>query len=224
MVKKLKILMVDDHPLILEGYMSKLKESFEGGEFQLLIDTAHDCDEAYFKIENAQKNGKYDVIVLDINLPASKNRRFLSGEDLGIEIRKISPTTSLFVLTMRSESPRLLNILKNLNPDAFMIKSDVIPSEFLEAFNKVREGKIHYSQSVTEIIRKRLTTKIELNEQDRSILYYLAEGIRTKDLPTYIPLSLASIEKRKKLMKELFDIEKEGDLALIKKAQLMGFL
>lgn len=224
MAEKIKILMVDDHPLILEGYRSKLLETFQGNETTLIIDTAHDCDEADEKIKNSLTTGNYDIIFLDINLPASKDGKFLSGEDLGREIRRVSPSTSLVVLTMRSENLRLLGILKSLNPDAFLIKSDVIPEEFLKAFNNVREGKVHYSQSVTDIMRYQLTTDISLNENDRSILYHLSEGVRTKDLNKHVPLSLASIEKRKKMMKEIFGVEKEGDLALIRKAQSMGFL
>lgn len=224
MAEKFKILMVDDHALILEGYKSKLQESFKADNFLLIIHTAGDCDEANFQVMNSLEEGLYDIILLDINLPPSKNREILSGEDLGKKIRKISPSTSLIVLTMYSENIRLLNILKNLDPEAFLIKSDVTPQEFLNSFNKVREGKVHYSQSITNIMRKQLTSDIVLDENDRSILFHLADGVRTKDLINIVPLSLAAIEKRKKMMKEIFEVEKGGDLAFINQAKKMGFL
>ena len=224
MAEKIKILMIDDHSLILEGYKSKLLESFEKDEVILLIDTAHNCDEAYFRIAKSTKDGKYDIVFLDINLPPSKDKKFLSGEDLGKEIKKISPGTSLIVLTMYSENLRLLNILRNLDPAAFLIKSDVTPQEFLRAFKKVREGKVHYSQSVTNLMRTQLTSNIVLDEVDKKILYHLAEGVRTKDLVGMVPLSLAAIEKRKKMMKEIFEVESGGDLALINQAKKIGFL
>lgn len=224
MAENVNILMVDDHPLILEGYKSKLQEAFSEDELELTIDTANNCDEAYEKLGASLNHRKYDFIFLDINLPPSSDKKFLSGEDIGLEIKKVSPTTSLIVLTMYSENLRLMNILRNLDPDAFLIKSDVTPQEFLNAFNKVRNGQVHYSQSITNIMRKQLTTDIVLKDYDRSILFHLAEGVRTKDLVDKVHLSLASIEKRKKMMKEIFEVEKDGDLALINKARILGFL
>ena len=223
MTKSLKILMVDDHALILEGYKSKLIDWSEREDTALLIDTAQDCDEALERIKNLGANG-YHIAFLDISLPASKDLNVLSGEDLGKELRKVSPQTSLMVLTMHSDTIRLMSILKNLNPDGFLIKSDVTPQGFLKAFAKVLEGKVHYSQTIIEILRKRLTSDIILDDLDRNILFFLAEGVRTKDLVKKVPASLASIEKRKRMMKEIFEVEREGDLALINKAKKLGFL
>ncbi|MCX2839427.1 response regulator [Salinimicrobium sp. MT39] len=224
MPKNIKLLMIDDHPLILEGYKSKLLQSYTSDEIIFFIDMANNCDEAYSKIKDADKEHPYDVVILDIGLPASKDNRFLSGEDIGRKLRKISPQTSLIVLTMFGENLRLLNILKNLNPEAFLIKSDITPTEFLKAFEKVLEGKVHYSQSIINLMRRQITTDVILNENDRAILYHLSEGVRTKDLIDKVPLSLAGIEKRKKVMKEIFEVEDGGDLALINKAKKMGFL
>lgn len=223
MVEKVKILMIDDHSLILEGYKSKLLESFEKNELLMFIDTAHNCDEAFEKIKRSSIDGAYDYVFLDINLPSSQDQKFLSGEDLGKKIKELTPDTSILVLTMYSENLRLLNILRNLNPEAFLIKSDVTPQEFLRAFNKVRAGEVYYSQSVTNLMRSQLTSNIVLDDNDRKILYHLSKGIRTKDLVDIVPLSLAAIEKRKKMMKEVFEIE-NGDLALINRAKDMGFL
>ena len=224
MAEVIKLLMIDDHPLILEGYKSKLHNSYNKDQYLLLIDTASNCDEAYSKIEKSVKEGPYHIILLDINLPASNSLQMYSGEDLGKYIIKKSPDSSLIVLTMYSENIRLLNILKNLDPDAFLIKSDVTPGEFLKAFNNVLERNVYYSQTITNIMRQKITSDIILDEYDRNILFHLAEGIRTKDLVDIIPLSLAAIEKRKKMMKEIFEVEKSGDLALINQARKLGFL
>ena len=46
----------------------------------------------------------------------------------------------------------------------------------------------------------------------------------TKELVETVPLSLVAIEKRKKMMKEDFEVENGGDLALINAARKMGFI
>lgn len=215
--------MIDDHSLILEGYKSTLQQSLSPEEYVLYIDTAGDCDEAYRQIKSMGEN-PYDVVLLDIGIPASKDRKFLSGEDLGKEIRRLAPQTSLMVLTMTNENLRLLNVLKNLDPEAFLIKSDITPAEFLKAFKMIIQGKVYYSQSIIDLMRRQVTSQIILNDNDRAILYHLSEGVRTKDLVYKIPLSLAAIEKRKKFLKEIFRVEEGGDLALINEAKKMGFL
>lgn len=218
----MKILMVDDHALILEGYKTVLKDFSAKEGVDLEIDTALNCDEA---IQLVQTSGRiYDYIFLDIGLPSSADGKILSGEDLGLEIQKKFPEAKFIVLTMYSESLRLINIIKNLNPAGFLIKSEIDPQEFLKAFLQVREGKNFYSPSIVDLLKKQVTSNVLLDQNDREILYYLSIGIRTKDLVEKLPLSLPSIEKRKRALKEKFGVEGEGDLALINCARKNGFL
>ena len=67
-------------------------------------------------------------------------------------------------------------------------------------------------------------TKIKIDKIDRQILYELSIGTRMKDLPKIVPLSIAGIEKRKRILKEVFDVEDQGDKALIMKARELGFI
>lgn len=219
---QLNILMIDDHPIILEGYKKVLLD--HQTNFELEIDTAISCDEAIEKIQNSLQGKNYDFVFLDINLPPSGDGEFLSGEDLGLKLKAVSPNTKIIVLTMFNENLRLMNILKSLDPDGFLIKSDVTPVEFLHAFDKVREGKKYSSHTVEVLMRKQIFNDFFLDKTDRQILLNLSEGIKTKDLPIVIPLSLASIEKRKKMMRKVFEVEDLRDLILINRARQLGFI
>jgi two-component system, NarL family, response regulator NreC len=223
MKKELKILMIDDHPLILEGYSKILIEN-RSEEFEMRIDTANSCDEANAKLENSLKGKLYDLFFLDMSLPPSTDREFLSGEDLGKKIRKVSPNSKLAVLTMFVENLRLLNIIKSLKPDAFMIKSDVSSKEFLEAFDNILQGKIYSSQTIHDLMRKQIMPDYEITKTDQEILYHLSRGLKSKEIPEFVPVSLASIEKRKRLMREAFGVEDVRDITLINKAKELGFL
>ena len=59
---------------------------------------------------------------------------------------------------------------------------------------------------------------------DRKILYELSIGSRMKDLPNYIPLSVASIEKRKRQLRKVFGVKNKGDRELILKAREIGVI
>ena len=73
-------------------------------------------------------------------------------------------------------------------------------------------------------IRKKMSTDITLDENDKKILYHLSIGTKTKDLEKHIELSSSSIENRKRHLKSLFGTEKENDLALILAAKNRGFI
>lgn len=221
MIKTINILMIDDHPIILEGYRNVLRVS--GGPSKFRIDTANSCDEAYLRIKNSEKR-PYDIVFLDIGLPPSRNEEFLCGEDLGLMIKETSPDTKIIVLTMFNDNIRLLSILKNLNPQGFLIKSDVTPSVFLEAFHHVLEGREYSSNTIEVLMRKRVINDFTMDKEDHQILMHLSRGLRTNALPEVIPISLASIEKRKKNLREIFKVDDGRDIVLINKARELGFL
>ncbi len=219
-MKSERILIIDDHALIVEGYKNVLLRDSE----QYEIDMAFSCEEAYSKFEIARNHGQYyDIICLDMNLPAYEEMSVLSGEDLGLLARKWFPKIKLVVLTMYTDNYRLYNIMKSLEPEVFLLKRDISPKEFSIAIKKCAQGEIYYSHTVNAMLRSTITSDFVLDKTDRSILHYLSKGIQTKELPEYVPLSLAGIEKRKRVMKEIFDIN-GGDLVLIEFARKHGFL
>ncbi len=223
MIKSIKILMIDDHPITLYGYRNILI-SFQDSNSNYLIDIASNCEDAYWKIhKSSEENNQFDVIFLDISLPPSESLKIFSGEDLGLKIREISPSTKIIILTMYNENFRIYNILKNISPEGLLIKSDVSPKEFFRAFSEVLNDKLYYSHTVKVLMRKQFTNNIVLDELDRNILFQLSKGVMTKDLIQFIPLSLAAIEKRKRNIKEILEIE-GGDLLLIERAKQLGFI
>ncbi|MEG9329161.1 DNA-binding response regulator, NarL/FixJ family, contains REC and HTH domains [Salinimicrobium catena] len=223
MKKELNILMVDDHPIILEGYKKILLDN-RAEDVAMRIDTANSCEEANAKLEASLTSLAYDIIFLDIGLPPSRDGEFLSGEDIGRKIRKVSPATQLAVLTMFVENLRLLTIFKSLKPEAFMVKSDVSSSQFLEAFDSMLHGKTYSSQTIQDLMRKQIVHDYNITRTDRDILLHLSRGLKSKEIPQFVPLSLASIEKRKKFMREVFEVEDVRDITLINRAKELGFL
>jgi DNA-binding NarL/FixJ family response regulator len=217
MKKNLSILMIDDHPMILEGYRNTL---LQDGNFDFQIKTANDCDEAIFKLERS--DASYDLILLDMKIPPSANGKFLSGEDLGVYIKQKFSSTKIIILTMFSENIRLTNILKNISPDALLIKSELMPSELIEAINLVMKDEKYYSETIRKLTQK--NHHFNLDDYDRRILYQLSIGTKTRHLVQYIPLSLGAIEKRKRKIKEVFEIDSGGDREILVKARELGFL
>ncbi len=189
-----------------------------------MIETAESCDEAYEKLMASQRGVHFNVLILDISLPPSQDNAILSGEDFGLLVRKTSPETSIIIQTAHDDNYRIRNLIKNLNPEGFLIKRDITPEVFTRGLTTVLDEKIFYSQTVNQFIRKELTAHTVISPNDRKILFFLSQGVRTKHLVRHVPMSLPAIEKRKREMKELFEINEGGDTALIYKARELGFI
>ena len=65
---------------------------------------------------------------------------------------------------------------------------------------------------------------IELDIFDKQILYQLGKGIKTKDIPQYVPLSLSAIEKRKQNIRELLEVTGGSDIDIIREAKDKGII
>ena len=225
MKKNLKILIVDDHPMIIEAYKNIIL-SDESGKYDYIIDSANNCDTAIDKIKTASNTIPYDILYLDVKLPPSSNREIVSGEDLAIYAKEILPGAKIVIQTTFNENHRIQNILRSVNPDGLLIKNDITSKEFLIALDTVINNPPYYSTTVARYFRKQ-TLNFEdnlLDDVNRKIIYHLSKGVKTKDLTNYVMLSLSAIEKRKAQIKNLLGLENANDEQLIKEAKKKGFI
>ena len=224
MNQKIKILMIDDHPMIIEGYQNTLL--FTKKENQILeIDIANNCDEAIAFMDKAvEKENPYHVLFVDISLPPSKDGLMTSGEDLASYARKVLPNAKIIILTMFNESFRIHNIIKTIDPEGFLIKSDLTSSELASAFQAVLNNPPFYSGTVNSFIRKAISSDIVIDEKNRKILHLLSQGVKTKNLVQHLDISLSAIEKRKKQLREIFEVNDGQDETLLNAARDRGFV
>lgn len=224
MTENIRILMIDDHPMIIEGYQNTLL--FTKKETQNLnIDIANNCDEAIAFMNKSIANERpYNVLFVDISLPPSSDGLMSSGEDLAEYARTILPDAKIIILTMFNESFRIHNIIKTIDPEGFLIKSDLTSKELASAFQAVLYNPPFYSGTVNSHIRKSITSDIVIDEKNRKILHLLSQGVKTKNLAAHLDISLSAVEKRKKQLKELFSVQDGQDETLLSKARKKGFV
>jgi len=222
MKKKTNILIADDHPFIIEGYKNTIA-GYHPSEFEFNIVEANDCKSVY-EILTKPNVIRFDVAFFDISMPPYKEKSILSGEDLAKLMKEVLPSCKIILLTMHTESLKINNIIKTINPNGLVIKNDLTFDELLKAFGKILNGENYYSQTVIKFVSQHATENTEINEVDRQILYHLSRGIKTKNIPLHTSLSLSTIEKRKVYMKNIFKIKDGGDEDLIDEARKRGFI
>ena len=96
--------------------------------------------------------------------------------------------------------------------------------ELADAFQQILKYPPYYSSTVSNYVKKTITSEIYVDDINRKILHLLSQGIKTKSLSEYIPLSTSAIEKRKKQLKLLFSVENGKDETLLQEARDKGFL
>ena len=218
----IKILIVDDHPLQIEGYKSILQYNTDNLE----IDTTecYSCESAYNIIVNTEDPLYFDIVFLDRSLPPYSEKRIYSGEDLAFLTRKYFPKSKIMMITSHAEAFVIYDLIQKVRPDGLLIKSDFDGEEFLVAFSTVLNGSIYYSQTVKDSTKELLSRESYLDTINRQIIVLLAQGLKNKTIALQLNLSGSTIEKRKSKLKDFFFISQGTDEELVQEARKMGFI
>lgn len=217
---ELQVLMVDDHPPIIEGYKSIL--SFNSFGYVLNTTEAYSCEMAYYAIINAKQ--AFDLVFLDLTLPSYPDKDLHSGEDLVSVVKKHHPHAKIVILTSHSESIFLFKVGKDKNLDGILVKSDFRSHDLLDAFGIIIKGGTYFSPTIVKHQKMWEEKSKVMDSYNRQILLLLSQGIKTKNLPDILHLSKSAIDKRKAIIKQIFGIDRGTDEDILKEARKQGLI
>ena len=216
-----RILMIDDHPSQIEGYKVILEYNTQG--IKVETTACFNCESAYHTIISSNPFA-FDLVFLDRSMPPYPDKNITTGEDLASVIKQFLPTAKIVILTSHSETFLLYNIVKKIDPIGLLVKSDFSADDLLVAFDIMMGGEHYHSQTVKQSIKEFLAKESYLDHYNRQIIILLAQGIKTKNMPAYLNMSLSAIEKRKSLVKDYLCVEKGGDEDIVREAKRLGFV
>lgn len=220
MKNKINVLIIEDHEIITEVYEKQLRKiELTEKPYNFKVENAFDCKSALKKL----KESCFDIVFLDISLP-SKQGKIKSGEDLGLYIRKCCSDTKIIVSTSLNSTLRINNIIKSINPEGFLIKSDLNSKELLDAIVRVIENPPFYTATVLKFLKSNVLFEDYIDQIDRQILYQISLGTNMNDISNFIPLSKSAIEKRKIKLMTFLKITSLKNRDLVLKAQEKGFI
>lgn len=219
---KINVLMVDDHPPIIEGYKAIL--SFNTFGYEINTVAAYNCEAAYNIITNTSKPIAFDVVFIDVTLPPFVDKNINSGEDLVILVKQYLPNAKIVILTSHAESLVLHRILNDCKPEGLLVKSDFLSDEFLVAFDTILKGGSYYSTTVKNQKHELISGDKTLDSYNIQIIILLSQGVKTKNFHDHINLSTSAIEKRKAVIKDYFGITKGTDEDILREARKLGFI
>ena len=210
--------------MCIDGYKNVLEKLKYTDDPELLIDTAYDIDSGLEFITNKQNSHPYDLILMDIKLPVINETKITTGMGLAILAKSLFPNAKIAILSSVEDNILIHSIIKDINPNALLIKKDLTPEKLTTALSLVAHDQTYYSHTVNTVLRKKIQNDATFDNINLKILLGLSQGIKTKDLTSQINLSLSAIEKRKSYIKSFFGINGRGDAKLLKEARRRGFI
>lgn len=218
----MKILLVDDHPMTVEGFKNALTQSiFLKGD--PIFSKSHNCEDGYATITKAVETKKtFDLAILDQGLPSYPKEGIESGSDLALLIKKTMPNCKIIMVTAHTEVIIIYDIVKKVRPDGLVIKNDITPDNLQKIVNEVLQNNIYHSPMVKSCINEIWKKELMIEDSNRQILLYLSKGFKIKELESVIFLTTSAIQKRIIRMKIVFEVT--DDTGLVKEAIRQGFI
>lgn len=192
-MKRPRVLLADDHKLLLEAFRKLLEPECE------IVGSVTD---GRALVATAQQL-RPDVIVLDISMP------LLNGLDAARQIKQRLPAVKLIFLTV-NEDPDLVTEAFRVGGSAYLLKNSAA-SELFKAIEEVLQGRVYLTPlvagSVVESLmqdsgRGRMTDR--LTPRQREVLQLLAEGRTMKEAASILKVKPRTVAFHKyRLMDEL---------------------
>lgn len=199
--EKLRIFIVDDHPMVVEGLKSLLSDYQE----VIVIGTAHNAFDAIEFL----KNNPVDLAFLDINLPD------INGIDLCKKINELFPQVKCLALSTSNERSHISRMMQN-GARGYLIKSSS-KEELITAIRQVQAGGYYLNVNVnnTAVVDKSIVLPF-LTRREKEVLLLIAEGLTNPQIADKLFVSVATIKTHRENL--LMKFEVSNTAALIKLA------
>jgi DNA-binding NarL/FixJ family response regulator len=199
---KITLAIVDDHPVVIEGIKSLLKQDPLLG---MPLSFTSGTDFLGFL-----KTNEVQLVLLDIMLPD------MNGLELCREIKKISPDTFVLALSNQEERSIILQALQN-GASGYVLKN-ASSEELIRCIQDVLNGEIAFSKDVKEIMAKPSRISLKdiptITKREREILQLLAEGKTTAVMADQLKLSPLTVETHRRNLLQKFGVNNAAELVM----------
>jgi len=198
-MKKIRLLIADDHELILKGIRSMLQSA----DHLEIIGEAANGSEA---IEKALLNVP-DVIFMDISMPG------ISGIEACAEIIRMKPGIKVIALSQHEDEAYVYQILK-AGGSGYMLKNST-REEFITAIKYVMAGEKYFSSHISDILISDLFARkerepeanaqqVHLTKRETEIIRMITGDLTNQKISEQLHISLRTVEThRRNIMQKL---------------------
>ena len=205
----LRILVADDHEIVRRGLVFLLK-SHAGWD---VCGEARDGRQAVEKAVELRP----DIVILDIGMPN------LNGLEAARQLLRHNPQCKVLILTI-ADTDEVVRAVLDAGARGFVLKSDAV-RDLVSAVEALQSNKTFFTSRVSEMVlggflgRNRPTSDgkprfPDLTPREREIVQLLAEGKSTKEVASYLDLSVKTAETHCSNIMRKLDLHSVSELVL----------
>lgn len=190
MEPKIKILIADDHQIVLDGLVSLLQ-----AENRFDIKTVTN---GAMVLELAEKN-EFDIYLLDISMPV------MDGIETSKDLLKRDPEVKIIILTTHNDKEIITEML-HIGVRGYVVKN-CTKQELLMAIDKVKKGKSFFTDDVHEALREKhlqagkpesTDKEIIFTQREKEIIQLLAKEYTNEKIAEELNISYRTVETHRK--------------------------
>ena len=196
----IKILLVDDHQVILDSLQLLLRSIQNVEIVGALNDSRH--------VANFLENNEVDLVLSDFHIP------FLSGVDITLYVRKHFPQIKVLLLTMAEDAPHIREAIK-AGVNGYILKRTG-KEELETAILKVMEGKKYFSQTIIEELSNSPDEDLNnnnpsfiqhLTEREIEILRLIAQEFSSNEISDKLCISISTVETHRRNLFQKLEVK-----------------
>lgn len=207
-MKKLRILLADDHGVVRKG----LRFLLESEPDLEVVGEAADGRQAVDMAEELRP----DVVVMDIAMP------WLNGIDATGQIVKQQPAVGVIMLSMHSDEEYLVRTL-TAGAKGYLLK-DSAETDLVQAVHSVSDGKPFFSPAIAKTLLEDYVRRLQqrglsdsyelLSDREKEVLQLLAEGKTNKDVANLLNLSTHTVETHRTHIMQKLNLHNTAEIVL----------
>lgn len=208
-VRKTRIIIIDDHPLVSAGLESLLARE---ADFEVIGTFASGLAGLAFLTQN-----QADIVILDISLPD------VNGVDLCLKIKSLLPQCDVLALSNHTERMLMMQMLQN-GASGYLLKNAPI-DEIINGIKDCLNGEMAFSKEVKAIMLKpsvnELGARPKITKREKQILKLIEEGKTTMAMADLLFVSPLTIETHRRNLMQKFGVKNALELIKISREQLL---
>ncbi|MYM68253.1 response regulator [Pseudoduganella sp. FT55W] len=192
----IKILLVDDHPLVRDGLRARLEAM---PQFEVVAE-AGGASEA---LEQAGRH-EVDLVLMDINM------RGTNGIEATALFKQAFPRIAVLILSMHDKLEYVSQAIQ-AGARGYVLK-DAPGKDIVVAIETVMSGGIYYSAALARQLAQPQNQDNQLTSREHEVLRHIANGESNKQIARALDLSVRTVETHRLNIKRKLGIEGQAEL------------
>jgi two-component system, NarL family, response regulator NreC len=192
---KIKVFLVDDHPVVREGVRSCLRKYEQ-------VEVVGEAANGHEAIDRAKEFAP-DIILMDVTMPG------MNGLEATKCLKAVCPQCHVLIFTVHEKREFVREMIQS--GARGYIRKNTSPMELVSAIERIHRGETFFMPDVAQAFFDdyvlnggRVEETRELSEREKQVLKLIVSGLANKEMADRLSLSVRTVEKhRQKIMQKL---------------------